>query len=80
MAGLVPAIPIVKRRWRPSLGRDLIKQVAPRRVCLRDESRFHARGQCFTATMAAALALALDQDGADVEPGKRGNQRDTLAQ
>ena len=30
------------------------------------------------ATMAAALAL--DQDDADVEPGKRGNQRDTLAQ
>ena len=32
------------------------------------------------ATMAAALALAVDQDDADVEPGKRGNQRDTLAQ
>jgi hypothetical protein len=30
------------------------------------------------ATMAAALAL--DQDDADVEPGKRGNQRHTLAQ
>ena len=30
------------------------------------------------ATMAAALAV--DQDDADVEPGKRGNQRDTLAQ
>jgi hypothetical protein len=28
----------------------------------------------------AALALAVDQDDADVEPGKRGNQRDTLAQ
>jgi hypothetical protein len=27
-----------------------------------------------------ALALAVDQDDADVEPGKRGNQRDTLAQ
>ena len=32
------------------------------------------------ATMAAALALAVDQDDADVEPGERGNQRDTLAQ
>jgi hypothetical protein len=32
------------------------------------------------ATMAAALARAVDQDDADVEPGKRGNQRDTLAQ
>jgi hypothetical protein len=32
------------------------------------------------ATMDAALALAVDQDNADVEPGKRGNQRDTLAQ
>ena len=32
------------------------------------------------ATMAAALALAVDQDDADVGPGKRGNQRDTLAQ
>ena len=32
------------------------------------------------ATMAAALAIAVDQDDADVEPGKRGNQRDTLAQ
>ena len=32
------------------------------------------------ATMAAALSLAVDQDDADVEPGKRGNQRDTLAQ
>ena len=32
------------------------------------------------ATMAAALALAVDQDDADGEPGKRGNQRDTLAQ
>ena len=32
------------------------------------------------ATMPAALALAVDQDDADVEPGKRGNQRDTLAQ
>jgi hypothetical protein len=32
------------------------------------------------ATMAAVLALAVDQDVADVEPGKRGNQRDTLAQ
>jgi hypothetical protein len=32
------------------------------------------------ATMAAALALAVDQDNADVKPGKRGNQRDTLAQ
>jgi hypothetical protein len=30
--------------------------------------------------MDAALALAVDQDDADVEPGKRGNQRDTLAQ
>jgi hypothetical protein len=30
------------------------------------------------ATMAPALAI--DQDDADVEPGKRGNQRDTLAQ
>jgi len=32
------------------------------------------------ATMAAALALAVDQDGADGEPGKRGHQRDTVAQ
>jgi hypothetical protein len=32
------------------------------------------------ATMAAALALTVDQDDADLEPGKRGNQRDTLAQ
>lgn len=32
------------------------------------------------ATMAAALALAVDQDDVDVEPGNRGNQRDTLAQ
>jgi hypothetical protein len=32
------------------------------------------------ATMDAALAIAVDQDDADVEPGKRGNQRDTLAQ
>jgi hypothetical protein len=32
------------------------------------------------ATTAAALALAIDQDDADVVPGKRGNQRDTLAQ
>jgi hypothetical protein len=32
------------------------------------------------ATMAAAFALAVVQDDADVEPGKRGNQRDTLAQ
>ncbi len=32
------------------------------------------------ATMAAARARAVDQDDADVEPGKRGNQRDTLAQ
>jgi hypothetical protein len=32
------------------------------------------------ATMAAVLSLAVDQDDADVEPGKRGNQRDTLAQ
>ena len=32
------------------------------------------------ATMAAALALAVDQDDAEVEPGKHGNQRDTLAQ
>ena len=32
------------------------------------------------ATMAAALARAVDQDDADAEPGKRGNQRDTLAQ
>jgi hypothetical protein len=34
----------------------------------------------FARKMAAALALAVDQDDADVEPGKRGNQRDTLAQ
>jgi hypothetical protein len=32
------------------------------------------------ATMAAALALTVDQDDADLESGKRGNQRDTLAQ
>jgi hypothetical protein len=32
------------------------------------------------ATMAAARALAVDQDNAGVEPGRRGNQRDTLAQ
>ena len=32
------------------------------------------------ATTAAALALAVVQDDADAEPGKRGNQRDTLAQ
>jgi hypothetical protein len=31
-------------------------------------------------TMTAALALAVDQDDADVELGKRGSQRDTLAQ
>jgi hypothetical protein len=43
-----------------------------------------ARNAHDPATMAAALgrnlALAVDQDDADVEPGKRGNQRDTLAQ
>ena len=36
------------------------------------------------ATMAAALgrnlALAVDQDDAEVEPGKRGSHRETLAQ
>ena len=32
------------------------------------------------AMMAAARSLAFGQDDADVEPGKRGNQRNTLAQ
>ena len=37
-------------------------------------------GQRPRRAMAAALAIAADQDDADVEPGKRGNQRDTFAQ
>ena len=64
---------------RPDLG-----HVAPRRVAdalvtllLAHVIVHNARDP---ATMAVALTLAVDQGDADGEPGKRGNQRDTLAQ